>query len=86
MAKGISIKKTSQSELGLCHTCHVANSIRNVSRTPQTRRQNVFELVHVDVEKISPVGFNGHTWACLFTDDVTRARWTWSFKEKKEAH
>jgi hypothetical protein len=86
MAKGISIEKTSQSELGLCHTCQVANSIRNVSRTPQIRRQNVFELVHVDIEKVSPVGFNGHTWASLFTDDATHARWTWSFKEKKEAH
>ena len=85
MARGISIE-TSHSELGLCHTCQVANSIRNVSRTPQIRRQNVFELVHVDIEKISPVGFNGHAWASLFTDDATRARWTWSFKEKKQAH
>jgi hypothetical protein len=56
MARGISIEKTSQSELGLCCTCQVANSIRNVSRTPQIRRQNVFELVHVDIEEISPVG------------------------------
>jgi hypothetical protein len=61
MARGISIEKTSQSELGLCHTYQVANSIQGVSCTPQIRRQNVFELVHIDIEKISPVGFNGHT-------------------------
>ena len=59
ITKGISIK-ASQSEPGLCRICQVANSIRNVSRTPQSRRRNVFELVHVDIEKISPVGFNGH--------------------------
>jgi hypothetical protein len=85
MAKGISIE-AGQSEPGLCRTCQVANSIRNVSRTPQLRRQNVFELVHVDIEKISPVGFNGHTWASIFTEDATRARWAWTFKEKKDAH
>jgi hypothetical protein len=61
IARGISIKKTSQLELGLYYTCKVANSIRNMSRTPQTRRQNVFKLVYIDVKKISPVGFNGYT-------------------------
>ena len=59
MARGISIE-AGQSEPGICRTCQVANSIRNVSRTPQLRRQNVFELVHVDIKKISPVGFNSH--------------------------
>jgi hypothetical protein len=72
MARGMSIKG-SQLELGICRTCQVSNSIRNISRT-QTRRQRVFELVHVDIEKISPIGFNGHAWASLFTDDATRAR------------
>jgi hypothetical protein len=85
MARGISIE-ASQLELGLCRTCQVANSIRNVSRTPQLRRQNVFELVHVDIEKISPVGFNGHVWASIFTEDATRARWAWTFKNKGDAH
>lgn len=69
-----------------CHACSMANSVRKVSRDPQQRRAKVFELVHVDVEKITPIGFNGHTWAALFTDDVTRARWGWSFKEKKQAY
>ena len=85
MARGMSINKDSQSELGTCRTCQVSNSIRNISRT-QNRRQRVFELVHVDIEKISPIGFNGHAWASLFTDDATRARWTWSFKNKGDAH
>jgi hypothetical protein len=86
MARGMSIEqKDGQSELVLCRTCQVSDSIRNVSRT-QTRRQRVFELVHVDIEKISPVGFNGHVWASLFTDDATRARWAWSFKKKGDAH
>ena len=84
MARGMSING-SQSELGICRTCQVSNSIRNISRT-QTRRQRVFELVHVDIEKITPIGLNGHAWASLFTDDATRARWAWSFKNKGEAH
>jgi hypothetical protein len=69
-----------------CRACNMANSIRKVSRDPQTRRTRVFELVHVDVEKITPIGYNGHAWASLFTEDATRARWGWTFKEKKEAH
>ena len=85
MARGMSINKDSQSELGICRTCQVSNSIRNISHT-QNRRQRVFELVHIDIEKISPIGFNGHAWASLFTDDATRARWTWSFKNKGDAH
>jgi len=58
MARGMSIKG-SQLELGICRTYQVSNSIRNISHT-QTRRQRVFELVHVDIEKISLIGFNGH--------------------------
>jgi hypothetical protein len=85
ITKGISIK-ASQSELGLCCICQVANSIRNVSRTPQSRRQNAFELVYIDIEKISPVGFNGYAWASLFTDDAMRARWAWSFKNKGDIY
>ena len=86
MARGMSIEqKDGQSELVLCRTCQVSDSIRNVSRT-QTRRQRAFELVHVDIEKISPAGLNGHVWASLFTDDATRARWAWSFKNKGGAH
>ena len=86
MARGISIEDTSQSALGICRVCQVANSIQNVSRTPQLRRQNVFKLVYVDIEKISPVGFNGHVWASIFTEDATRARWAWTFKNKGDAH
>jgi hypothetical protein len=52
----------------------------------QTRRQRVFELVYVDIEKISLVGFNGYAWASLFTDDTTRARWIWSFKYKGDVY
>ena len=42
--------------------------------------------MYVDIEKISPVGFNSYIWASLFTDDATRARWAWSFKNKGDAH
>lgn len=73
ITKGILIE-ASQSELGLYRAYNVANSIRRVSRTPQERRQNTFDLVHVDVEKVTPRGFNGHNYVCIFTNDVTRVR------------
>jgi hypothetical protein len=80
--KGVAATAT----LDPCRACSMANSVRRVSREPQKRRTKVFDLVHVDVEKITPIGFNGDTWATLFTDDVTRARWGWSFKEKRQAY
>lgn len=85
ITKGILIE-ASQSEPGLCHACRIGNPIRGVSRTPQERKQKPFDLVHLDVEKVTPTGFNGHNWATLFTDDATRVRWAYSFKGKKEAY
>ena len=34
---------------------------------------------------ITPVGFNGHKWATLATDDFSWARWVFSHKEKGES-
>jgi hypothetical protein len=75
ITKGGVIQKGDQKDQNNpCRTCNVANSIRKVSRDQQIRRSRVFELVHVDVEKITLIGLNRHAWAALFTDDVTRVR------------
>src|SRR4030081_1886628 len=34
---------------------------------------------------ITPVGFNGHAWMILFTDDCHRARWSFTMKNKGDA-
>lgn len=85
LTKGISSQESDSclDDQSSCREYNLANSIRNISRDPQTRRKDVFDLVRVNVEKITLVGYNGHAWASPFTDDATRARWGWSFKEKK---
>ena len=71
LTKGGVIQKGSDSVDHPCRACNVANSIRKVSRDPQIRHVRVFELVYVDVEKITPIGYNGHVWASLFTEDAS---------------
>jgi GAG-pre-integrase domain len=61
LTKGILIQEDSNSEdQSLCRECNLANSIRNVSRDAQLRRKDVFKLVYVKIEKITPIGYNGH--------------------------
>jgi transposase InsO family protein len=70
-----------------CKPCIMSKSMRTVSRKPQERATNTFDLIHLDVlGPITPMGYNGHRWALFLTDDYARYRWGYTFKEKGEAY
>lgn len=69
-----------------CTVCDIAKPIRHVSRTPQLRAESPFDMVHVDVEQITPTGHNGHNWGTIFTDDAARVRFAYTHKSKEEAY
>jgi transposase InsO family protein len=70
-----------------CRPCVMSKSMRTVSRKPQERATNTFDLIHLDVlGPITPIGYNGHRWALFLTDDHARYRWGYTFKEKGEAY
>ena len=69
-----------------CRSCILSKSQRTISRKKQTRRSHIFDMVHTDViGPITPRGYNGDLWAVTFTDDFSRYRWIYSFKQKNEA-
>ena len=69
-----------------CRSCILSKSQRTVSRKPQTRARHAFDTLHTDViGPITPKGYSGALWAANFTDDFSRFRWVYSFKQKNEA-
>jgi hypothetical protein len=61
ITKGGIIQKGDQKDQNNpCCIYNIANSIRKVSRDQQIRHSRVFELVYIDIEKITPIGLNRH--------------------------
>ena len=91
------VKKTAKITIGMdihgletpskmCKSCALSSSQRIVSTTPMERASKAFDMIHTDVINITPMTYNGHRWAAIYTDDATRVRWVVSFKEKGEAY
>ena len=67
-----------------CNVCALAKMRRRVSRTPQRRTTQPWDLVHTDTSQISTVGYNGHKYALHFVDDCTRYHFTKTYKTLHE--
>src|SRR3984957_17352011 len=69
-----------------CQPCTLSKSIRTTSKMQQIRALWIFGKIFMDViGPITPVGFNGSRWLSVITDDHSRCRWIYDFKQKNEA-
>ena len=75
LTQGMHVDGMSVPLFAFCRSCTLGQSIRTVSRTPQTRASWNFETIHVDVIRpITPTGFNGSKWSLVITDDYSQCR------------
>ena len=79
---GLKLKNTKKFD---CETCYKAKGHQQISRTPQRRAQQAFDVVHLDVVgHILPPGPDGEQYWLLLTDDFTRYRWIFFVKSRAE--
>jgi hypothetical protein len=66
-----------------CAACRLGDAPKQISRTPQVRAAEPFDLIHIDaIGPITPQGFNHDRWGITFTDDCTRYKWFYSMPTK----
>jgi hypothetical protein len=68
-----------------CEACRLGKAKRQVSRDAMPRASKPGEIIHVDVQTIKPIGYNGYNYFALYLDDKTRNMWVRFLKKKGDA-
>jgi Reverse transcriptase (RNA-dependent DNA polymerase) len=55
-----------------CEPCHIAKAKRQVSHTTLPRSKNVWDLIHIDVQPVKPVGHGGVKYYLIIVNDKHR--------------
>jgi hypothetical protein len=68
----------------VCQSCVYGKQHRTPSHMPMPRAKEALELIHSDVEEISPMAYGGYKYFVQFTDDYTRMTFGFLLKHKNE--
>ena len=68
----------------LCKSCLYGKQQRTPSHIPMPRRKKRLQLIHSDVEEISPIAYGGYWYFVAFIDDCTRMEFGYLMKQKNE--
>ena len=55
-----------------CEPCHIAKAKRQVSHTTLPRSKNVWDLIHIDLQPVKPVGHGGVKYYLIIVNDKHR--------------
>ena len=68
----------------ICQSCVYGKQHRTPSHTPMPRCDGRLQLIHSDVEEISPIAYGGYRYFVAFIDDHTRMEFGYLMKQKNE--
>jgi hypothetical protein len=72
---------------GLCETCSLSKSVRNVNREAAKRATKRLGRVHTDFWGLFPTPtLSGAKYMLTFTDDYTRKSWVYLIKTRTELY
>ena len=74
ITKGIRISNLNTQGKKICEACELAKPLRHTRKVVTKRVFDAFEKVHMDMFKITLVGYNRHKYRIIYTDKATHAR------------